>query len=128
MASDMIARYDACAISREVQPKGKVLAIDVLGSRVELTVPFDSWFLIFDTDIRQESGPKYLYLFINVSDGTMERSFQSGMLADMSVMDVLKTIGPSMSILPRARAATRSGMEGSIVSESNRWAVIIDGE
>ena len=113
MVSDLIARYDAGAISKDVQSKGEVLGIDVLGTRVDLTVPFDSWLLIFDTNIQQESGPKYLYLFINVSDGTMDKSMQSGVLFDMSVMDVIKTIGLSMPILPGAKSSTFAAKGGN---------------
>lgn len=121
-----IDQYDLVYVSKTIVKKGTRFQTyyDRYG-----TVPRESWVVFMNTNPNANSGPYWLYIYVDPYSGNADRDSWEWGYPDTFEYDLIKYELPSLSketISPSLHLLTR---HASVTSyPSNNWAVIISGE
>lgn len=121
-----IDQYDVVMVSKSVVKKGKKFKtyFDRGG-----TVPCDSWVVIINTNPLANSGPFWLYIYVDSYSGNADRDSWEWGVPDSFECDIVKyQVGKNtISSTIQHSLFAPSTKTKAINPESNNWAVIISG-
>lgn len=116
--------YDYVYVSKSIIKKGtKIKTLDREGR-----VPIDSWVVIINTEPQANSGPFWLYIYVDAYTGNADRdSWEWGESESFECEIVKNPYRDSPTAKANPFSALSETRSSSTVSVSNNWAVIISG-
>lgn len=121
-----IDQYDVVMVSKSVVKKGKKFNTYVGHYG---TVPCDSWVVIMNTNPNANSGPYWLYIYVDPYSGNADRDSWEWGMPDSFECDIVKYQVGKNTIASTAQHPlfAPSTKTRAINPASDNWAVIING-
>lgn len=124
IVKENIDEYDLVYVSKSIVKKGTKFQTyyNHYG-----TVPRDSWVVFMNTDTRANSGPYWLYIYIDPYTGDADSDSWEWGYPDTFEYDMVKCEIESLSKDAKASSTHMSIRHASVTNPSNNWAVVISG-
>lgn len=119
-----IDEYDLVYVSKSIVKKGTKFQTDY---KQYGTIPRDSWVVFMNTEPRANSGPYWLYIYIDPYTGNADSDSWEWGYPDTFEYDMVKCELGSLSKDTKTFSTHMPIRQASVTNPSNNWAVVISG-